>query len=153
MCRRKESKGEKRKGNFDSCTHSTGRDSSFLSFFASLSSVPVPLSLLWLFAVLSSPRFFLPSTILTSEARKEIRVAPWHRLSVHFTRFAVGAITYEFPLSSGVRFCLRLLFRVRQFQPLSSDSPTLSEISCHGTLKNRTHFSEHSHRIPPVEAP
>lgn len=111
MFRRKESKGgweeergKKRKGNFGSSTH-IARDLSFHSFFDSLSlslSSIVPSFSPLVFR--SSPPLlvfsFLSFTILTSEARKEIRVAPWHRLSVHFTRFAVGAITYEFPLSS-----------------------------------------------------
>lgn len=108
MCRQKESKAREReeKGNFGSSTHSSGYDSSFLSFLsASLSNTRSSYSSTG-FSLFFSVFFFsfLSLAILTSEARKEIRVAPWHRLSVHFTRFAVGAITYEFPLSS--RFLL-----------------------------------------------
>lgn len=100
-------KKKKRKGNFGSSTHSTATAATCLSIlFSTLSLASSPLSSPLVFR--SSPPLlvfsFLSFTILTSEARKEIRVAPWHRLSVHFTRFAVGAITYEFPLSSRASF-------------------------------------------------
>lgn len=108
MCRQKESKAGRGKRKVTSVLPHTAAATTrlFFRFFPPLCLIPVPLTLLLAFRCSSLSFFFsfLSLAILTSEARKEIRVAPWHRLSVHFTRFAVGAITYEFPLSS--RFLL-----------------------------------------------
>lgn len=157
MCRRKESKGgvgdekkKKRKGNFGSSTHSTATAATCLSIlFSTLSLASPPLSSPLVFRS-SLPLLvfsFLSFTILTSEARKEIRVASWHRLSVHFTRFAVGAITYEFPLSSRASFlssrssCSHFPLFLPPFT-LSFVCLSFSQgIVLSYTLKNRTHFS------------
>lgn len=156
MCRRKESKGgvgdeKKKKGKVTSVLpHSTATAATCLSIlFSTLSLASPPLSSPLVFRS-SLPLLvfsFLSFTILTSEARKEIRVASWHRLSVHFTRFAVGAITYEFPLSSRASFlssrssCSHFPLFLPPFT-LSFVCLSFSQgIVLSYTLKNRTHFS------------